>query len=345
MATLREIAERAGVSRGTVDRVLNNRGRVAAEKEVLVRKIAEELGYRPNRAAKGLALRKKQRRIGFVCIRDPYCPYYDKVRSSAEAYAKELEVFGVTVHPVYYTLAELQEEKALCRRILSMDMDGWVLDGFTSAFLPEAFRKEEREIPPFASFNMNHPDRKRVAYVGCDYEQAGRLACGLAALLTEEQGEIGVLFYGSHSLQSVNQRMEGFRAEMAERYPEMQIAFQMSCPYDAANDPSAEKIVQAIEEKPNLKLLYLVNPGNYRICRWLQERMPERKLRLITNDLVAGEQYDMIKDGVIAATICQDPEAQGREPLQLLFEYLTYGNAPEKDWIRTELSIKMRQNC
>ena len=52
MATIREIAELAGVSRGTVDRVLNHRGSVNAATAALVNDIAKKLDYKPNRAAK-----------------------------------------------------------------------------------------------------------------------------------------------------------------------------------------------------------------------------------------------------------------------------------------------------
>ena len=43
--TLQQIAELAGVSRGTVDRALHNRGRVNSEVALRIRKIADELGY------------------------------------------------------------------------------------------------------------------------------------------------------------------------------------------------------------------------------------------------------------------------------------------------------------
>ena len=48
--TIKQIAEMCGVSRGTVDRVLNNRGKVKKETEQMIRKIAEDLGYVPNMA-------------------------------------------------------------------------------------------------------------------------------------------------------------------------------------------------------------------------------------------------------------------------------------------------------
>ena len=50
MATIKEIAALAGVSRGTVDRVLNDRGAVNPETAEKIRKIAKELDYKPNRA-------------------------------------------------------------------------------------------------------------------------------------------------------------------------------------------------------------------------------------------------------------------------------------------------------
>ena len=48
MATIKEIAELAGVSRGTVDRVLNNRGSVNRETAEKIRAIIKQLGYKPN---------------------------------------------------------------------------------------------------------------------------------------------------------------------------------------------------------------------------------------------------------------------------------------------------------
>ena len=50
--TIQQIAERAGVSRGTVDRALNNRGRINPEVAEKIRKIADEMGYIPKERKK-----------------------------------------------------------------------------------------------------------------------------------------------------------------------------------------------------------------------------------------------------------------------------------------------------
>ena len=58
MATIRDVAARAGVSVATVSRVLNENGYVNKETEQRVRRAIQELNYRPNMVARGLANRK-----------------------------------------------------------------------------------------------------------------------------------------------------------------------------------------------------------------------------------------------------------------------------------------------
>ena len=64
--TSQQIAELAGVSRGTVDRALHNRGRVSPEVAARIQKIAEELGYRPNSIGQALVRARQGLRLGAI---------------------------------------------------------------------------------------------------------------------------------------------------------------------------------------------------------------------------------------------------------------------------------------
>ena len=55
---IKDIAERAGVSKGTVDRVIHNRGNVAPAVKQRVLEVMKELNYRPNILASALAYNK-----------------------------------------------------------------------------------------------------------------------------------------------------------------------------------------------------------------------------------------------------------------------------------------------
>ena len=52
----------------------------------------------------------------------------------------------------------------------------------------------------------------------------------------------------------------------------------------------------------------------------------------------------LVKKGVIAATICQQPKVQGSKPLTLLFAYLTTGELPEREYNYVAVDIRIREN-
>ncbi|MBP3217878.1 MAG: LacI family DNA-binding transcriptional regulator, partial [Lachnospiraceae bacterium] len=68
MVSIKDIAEKAGVSRGTVDRVLHERGRVSEETAQRIRALAEEMDYSPSEAGMALAAHKKKIRLGFIYV-------------------------------------------------------------------------------------------------------------------------------------------------------------------------------------------------------------------------------------------------------------------------------------
>ena len=78
MTTIKEIADIAGVSRGTVDRVLNNRGSVSAKTTEKILEIAKALDYKPNKAGLTLAAQKKRLKLGVILFGETN-PFMDKI--------------------------------------------------------------------------------------------------------------------------------------------------------------------------------------------------------------------------------------------------------------------------
>ena len=52
----------------------------------------------------------------------------------------------------------------------------------------------------------------------------------------------------------------------------------------------------------------------------------------------------MVENGLICASISQQPRRQGSLPLELLFDYLTTGNPPEQEIYYVDAAIKIREN-
>ena len=100
----------AGVSAGTVDRVLHNRGDVSVSSREKVQKVLDEIDYHPNMFAIGLAAKK---RYHIVCIIPYYIEhdYWHAVAAGIDRAAQELRPFNVGVSYLYYRHADKSSYK------------------------------------------------------------------------------------------------------------------------------------------------------------------------------------------------------------------------------------------
>jgi LacI family transcriptional regulator len=161
--TAAEVARRAGVSQPTVSLILtrNPKARVAPETRERVLRIAEEIGYRPNRLAQALVARRSFA-IG-VIVPGFDNPFYARVLSGAEKVAAEA---GYAV-----LLAEVGAIDAVqhLRALRDRQVDGVIIAGIAASILPQA------ELDDLNVVLVNQPS-SRFASVGGDSEKAGHLA-------------------------------------------------------------------------------------------------------------------------------------------------------------------------
>lgn len=87
MATLKDVAREAGLSVGTVSRVLNNRGYISEDTKRSVREAMARLNYQPNAMARSLS-KQSSSMIG-VIVPSISHPYFAKVLSCLESAARE----------------------------------------------------------------------------------------------------------------------------------------------------------------------------------------------------------------------------------------------------------------
>ena len=110
-ATIKMIAEKAGVSIGTVDRVLHDRPYVKAEVRERILRVMEELDYRPNRMASALALSGTPRHL--TVIQPVWVGYVrEEMAAGVARFLEEHRDYNVTVEVLEYP----QEDVSACLR-------------------------------------------------------------------------------------------------------------------------------------------------------------------------------------------------------------------------------------
>lgn len=93
--TLDEVAQRAGVSRGTVSRVINNAPHVSKSARISVERAIKELGYVPNVAARSLATQRSGAVVLAVSSDDPSLfanPFFAEVIIGVNAVMEETDL-------------------------------------------------------------------------------------------------------------------------------------------------------------------------------------------------------------------------------------------------------------
>lgn len=337
--TLKQIAELAGVSRGTVDRALYHRGRVNPEVAERIRRIARELGYQPNRAGRALALAKNPVRIGVLC-QAAETPFINSLLEGVKQAAESLSGLGLEIIQRNLVGIDATEQLQALEELMVEGIQGLAM---VPAYDPRV-RARINEICeqgiPVVTFNMDIDGTERMCFVGLDNYLAGRACAGLMGNLLGGTGSVLVID-GRRSNRATALRADGFRAEMQACFPDVAL---LPTRYCDDNDAQAQRITEEVlRERPELGGIYICSNGPSGVCRGLSNMGKASAVRMICYDLVP-ENIRNLQDGRIDFLIGQDAHTQGNLPVHMLFNYLFSGELPEKEYFFTDIVIKTKYN-
>lgn len=339
MATMKEIADLAGVSRGTVDRVLNKRGAVNPKTEEKILEIARALDYRPNRAGITLAAQKKKYKFGIVMF-GVGNPFFDDVLNAFSKETASLAEYSCTVIVKRTSAFGVEDQINAIDELVEEGISGLVI-------APQNDRRIAKKIDelfemgiPTITFNTDVPDCKRLVYVGSDYNKCGETAAGLLHLMKSGDINVGIIS-GSSNILCHTERVAGFRSKFKD-YPNIhEIAYIENNDDDFISYDLTKKM---LESHPEINALYFAAGGTYGGCKAVKAIVKDSSFRIITFDKIATT-LEMMQNGIISATICQQPEVQGGLPLRILFDYLTLGERPLSENIFTNVEIVIKENA
>lgn len=335
--TIKQIASIAGVSRGTVDRVLNNRGRVNPDIDIRVKEIANRMNYRPNRAAKALAANKKPIHIGLVVPAEGNQFFHDVIRGTQKQ-QKDLADFGVSVEVHTVKGFDVEKQLAMMDGFLKKCIHGLILTPIDDPRIGRKIDEMSEQGIPVVTTNSDINHSKRLAYVGSDYYKGGITAGALMKYLTNGSDKIAIVT-GSLKMLGHRQRVEGFLDKIKSEKNGIQVVATKECNDDIfiAYDETKE----ILQQHPDLKAIYIGAGGTEGVCKAVKQMKREDEVRIVCFDLTPPIRSYM-EEGMIDFAILQEPEYQGRKPVELLFEYLINDVKPTKEfyYTKTEICIK-----
>ncbi|RWR03231.1 transcriptional regulator [[Pantoea] beijingensis] len=148
--TMKDVAERAGVSTATVSRALMNPEKVSAATRQKVEQAVVDVGYSPHTLARNA--RRSESRTILVIVPDICDPFFSEIirgveiTAAAEGY---LVLIGDCAH-------QNQQEKSFLNLMLTRQIDGMVLLGSQVPF--DTGVEEQRNLPPMVMANEFAPE-------------------------------------------------------------------------------------------------------------------------------------------------------------------------------------------
>ena len=307
--TIKDIARMAGVSAGTVDRVLHNRGDVSAASLEKVRRVLDEINYQPNVFAIGLA-RKKRYRI--VCI-IPYYIAYDYWHAVAEGIgraAQELAPYNVTVSYLHYRHADEASYRQACAKAPGEECD--------AVLLAPNFREEtlqltsalERKSIPYAFIDFHVEQTNALCYIGQDSRMSGYVAAKIL-MRDFKPGQELALFLSDRKRSpaeiQMQRRMEGFMRYLTENHVGLTVHDVVLDKQDAeANRRTLDRFFDAC---PRAVLGVAFNSRVYLVADYLHDT-GRRLEKLLGYDLLK-RNVERLKGGEVDYLIGQRPAMQG----------------------------------
>lgn len=337
MVTIKQIADLCGVSRGTVDRVLNNRGNVKPEKRELILQMAKKLNYTPNPAGKALAAQKSNPVVG-ILLPSKGIHFFDDVIDSLEKSEKKYEPYGMRV--IWQTVRGYDVEEQ-CRILneLKPKINALIVNPIND---PRFVSKLNELIAAgifVVTINNDVEQADTHYYVGSNYINGGRTMGALLKMIGPDEAHIGVIL-GSLKLLGHRHRLQGLQ-ESINNIPAYSIIEVIEDNDD--NICSYDKTKNMLTARPEINVLTILSSGgSYGTCR-AAISMTDRNFLILVFDTIPTTR-EMMKSGIIRAAIYQHPHQQGQKAMQLVFDYLVNGIIPERNHYIMNNEIRILEN-
>jgi LacI family transcriptional regulator len=311
------IAELSNVSIGTVDRALHGRGGIKESTRQQILQIARQIGYTPNLAARALSAARASARIG-VCMPREIHFFYDQLWGGVLDEAHNVAQLGIQfVNRPVRNLGEHDTEAF--KELVESGVNGIILTAGNPTDLKPLIDEAEANGIRVVCVSTDAPESRRSSVVCVEPSLNGCLAGELMGKCVPRGSKVAVVA-GMLRTEDHRKKTEGFMQAFPRHCRGGDIADVIEGHED--QEESFQKTFDLLGRMPNLSGLYVNTVNCLPVCRALAERGLAGKVTLITTDLFA-EMAPYFEEGIITASIYQQPHRQGQMAVRILADNLT----------------------
>jgi LacI family transcriptional regulator len=318
---IKEVAKQAGVSTGTVDRVLHNRGKVSTEARQKVLSVLDKINYRPNFIARNLGSNKVHR-IAILIPNSEIDEYWYQCQKGIKQAAIDWEYFNVIIEPYLFDLHDKSSFKKAADDVLAAKPDGVLIAPlFNNEALPY-FELYNSAGIPFVLFNTEIQSTGTLSFIGQNSFQSGRFAAELLYMnCPETDSSTFAIIHIDEDLENsahLIEKEKGFK----EYFKDNSKASVITISLGNSQSLSFNELLSGLLSNSNLKGIFVSTSKAFEVAQFIDSRKLQ-KVRIIGYDLLSKNLF-FLKRGLIDFLIHQNPKHQAFQGISTLANHLIF---------------------
>lgn len=312
--TITNLAQAAGVSVSTVNRVLAGRDGVREDTIERVLRAAQDIGYHAVDSIRHqFSQRPKPATLGFVLPANK--TFYQNLASALQQALKDWASYDVAIR-IEFLVDLSPEHVAEQLEKLGMQVDAVCVVAAQHPKVARAIEMlHEKGIPVYALISELSASRD-VPYIGLDNWKVGRVAGWAMNNICRTTGEFGVII-GSHRYRCQELNESGFRSYLREHAPKLKVLESLSS--FEHRDIAAEHTRTLLNNYPDLQGIYVAGGGVTGTLAALKECKREGTLTVIAHDLTTETRRGLL-DSTLTLVISHPLHELARVALEMMIQ-------------------------
>jgi Transcriptional regulators len=315
---IKDIAERAGVSVGTVDRVLHKRPNVSKSALEKVEKALKEMDYKPNMYASALAYNKS---YTFYCIipKHESEAYWEEVEEGVIAACELRRDFRISQKMMYYNRFSAETFSKVTNECLKQQPDGVIIVPSKLDVTRKFTDQLHEQGIPFILLDSYMPDLKPLSFFGQDSFSSGYFAARMLMMLAPHETEIMLMKQmrnGNVASKQQENRETGFRHYMHDHFPDVVIN-EVNLSLDEKRENYDGILDKFFSTHPHTHHCIAFNSKAHIVGEYLL-RSNRRNIQIMGYDMVP-KNAECVRQGSISFLIAQHGYMQGYSCIETLF--------------------------
>jgi LacI family transcriptional regulator len=326
---IKDIARMAGVSIGTIDRVIHNRGEVAEKTRLKVQQFLKDTNYSPNVVAQALKSKKLFHLVSLLPDSSYENSFWKKHSLGMQRAIEELDPFPVTLTQLTFDMQSEADFQKKAEEVIDLKPDGVLLAPIFKAESIIFCQELNKGKIPFVFIDGFIENTGFLAYIGENIFQSGRVAGQLTDMITPQDKDILIVSIAKNlrNVHHLDKRADGFLSYFTSLSRNRGKKIIVNIP-----DPSSETIKKAIDnvlcENSEIGSIFITGSRSYLIASYLEKNKLD-SINLIGYDLI-DLNVKYLKSGTTRFLIGQRPDEQIYKAIKKLFEFLSQNKIPEQ---------------